>query len=199
MANSPAKKIGSKHIRNVDSNQAGYHYPPLVGKSNVGPPTTPPQRNDYSTNRENGLRPVGNADTNQYENQYPPLVGKSNGGAAHTILPQRIDYSNNGENGSRQIGNATATSATATATNTSQNATKNEALHATTNEAGPFLEIIRLLKSEILQTLNQKISAITAQFEQIQQAKSPQPSLMMFRQQLPPTFPPYPQQQYFQQ
>ena len=66
-----------------------------------------------------------------------------------------------------------------------------------------FLQMIRLLKQEILQTLDQKMLAINAQVKQIQQAQSlhqSQPIPQMLRPQLPPGFPPtiqnYQQQQH---
>ena len=84
------------------------------------------------------------------------------------------------------------------------------------NDTGSFLEMISLLKQEILETLNQKITSIQSQIQQIHQAQSSTfPQAAMYQQtQLPstnpvlyrpahpqtpaPTFPPYFQPVYRQ-
>ena len=108
------------------------------------------------------------SDRSQYGDQFPPLQ-------------TRTDTSN-----SRGCGARGTTSSTS------------QANMAASNETGHFLEIVSLLKKEIMQTLDQKIFAITAQIKQIQQAKTPQQSMMMIPQPVPPTFPPFPQHQYLQ-
>ena len=143
------------------------------------PPVAPIKvGNGHLHNKEQGKNDPGSAissitDRVQYGVQYPPL-------------PPRFGASTDIGNTKQSENRNTAASS---ATN-SQGA-------ASSNDSGHFLEVISLLKTEILQTLNQKISAITAQIEQIQQAKS-QPRMVMIPQPPPPAFPPYPQQQYLQ-
>ena len=128
-----------------------------------------------------------------YHEAHTTAVHVSNNDATHSISNEQTNAANTARTPNVDNGNG-ATQSVRTNMQTTTN----------TDVSDHFLEMIRLLKTEILQTLDQKMSAITAQMNQLQQAQSPpqfQPQppmpMMMFRPQMPPQIlPTYPQQQY---
>ena len=154
-------------------------YPPVTPNNNAGNGSQNKSGQGKSYPKRKDLpEPSSTINRTQSGDQFPPL-------------PTRTGVIN-----SRgcEAQSETLTTSVSTAANNQGNAT-------TSNESGNFLEIMSLLKTEIMHTLNQKILAITAQIQQIQQiqqAKSPQQSMMMIPQPVPPAFPPFPQHQYLQ-